>query len=508
MPIDPNHPVVLPRPDHPAAHSLSALAVIARGELRGDDLSVAGTTSSSAQVRAGDLFAGVPGGHGHGASFAGAAIAAGAVAVLTDPAGVALLPAAVPVIVVDDVRARLAAVAAEIYGHPARQLPVVGITGTSGKTTTSFLLRAALVAAGRRPGLIGTVATLIDDLPVDTGFTTPEAPELQALLASMVEHGCASAVMEVSSHALALGRADAIEFAVGAFTNLSQDHLDFHGDMQHYFAAKARLFEEGRSRRSVIVVDDEWGDELATRIGPEAVTVSTTGSVATWRSADVRTHADGTTRFRAVGPGFDIAAGCAVPGGYNIANALLSLAIAHELGLDLDVAATAIAHASVPGRMERIDAGQDFLTVVDYSHKPAAVGGALRALRPLTRGRLIIVLGCGGDRDRGKRPMMGRVAALGADLVVITDDNPRSEDPRAIRAAMLEGALAPAPDERGEVVEIGDRAAAIRFAIDAARPDDTVLVAGKGHETGQEIDGRVLPFDDRVVVRGAIEAKS
>jgi len=356
-------------------------------------------------------------------------------------------------------------------------------------------------------GLIGTVATLIGDEAVKTGFTTPEAPDVQALLAVMRERGAAAVAMEVSSHALAMGRADGIDFAVAAFTNLSQDHLDFQRDMDDYFAAKARLFD-GRARTAIVVVDDEWGCRLASLVGAGVATVSTTGDpTATWRASEIHATPDGGTIFRATGPGVDVTAGCGVPGSYNVANALLALAILDAAGVSAEVAAPAVSGASVPGRMERIDAGQPFLAVVDYSHKPAAVEGALGALRPLTKGRLIVVLGCGGDRDRAKRPVMGEVAARGADLLIVTDDNPRSEDPAAIRASMLSGALAVPASERGDVREIGDRASAVEAAVSAAGPHDTVLIAGKGHETGQEVAGVVHPFDDRDVLRRAIEER-
>jgi UDP-N-acetylmuramoyl-L-alanyl-D-glutamate--2,6-diaminopimelate ligase len=312
--------------------------------------------------------------------------------------------------------------------------------------------------------------------------------------------------MEVSSHALAMGRVEGIEFAVAGFTNLSQDHLDFHADMEDYFAAKARLFD-GRARRAVIVVDDEWGRRMVGVAGAGAVTVSTTGADATWRAVDVREAGGGATRFRVLGPGVDLTTGCSVPGRYNVANALLALAILAEHGVPSEVAAPAVAAASVPGRMERVDAGQPFLAVVDYSHKPAAVAGALAALRPLTLGRLIVVLGCGGDRDRAKRSLMGEIAARDADVLIVTDDNPRSEEPAVIRRAVLDGAAQVPGSVRAEVVEIGDRRAAIAHAVAVATPTDTVLVAGKGHETGQEIAGTVYPFDDRQVLRAALAAR-
>jgi len=480
-----------------------------RGLLTGhDDVAVTGITASSSQVHPGDLFAALPGRTAHGAVYAADAVAAGAVAVLTDAAGSAQVPPGVPTVVVDDVRAVLGDVSAQVYARPTRGLRMLGVTGTSGKTTTTFLVRAGLAAAGRASGLIGTVATMIGEDEVRTGFTTPEAPDVQALLAVMAERGVTDVAMEVSSHALRMGRVDGIGFDVAAFTNLSEDHLDFHTDMADYFAAKASLFD-ARTNRPLVVIDDEWGRRLAAMVAG-AATIGTGDDRgrcgATWHAHDVTERPDGTTTFRVTGPTGEFATSCAIPGRYNVANVVLALAILHEDGVPLDVAAPAVAAASVPGRMERVDAGQPFLAVVDYSHKPAAVDGALRALRPLTAGRLIIVLGCGGDRDTGKRPHMGEIAARGADLLVVTDDNPRSEDPALIRRAMLAGALAVPEPERGQVVEVGDRAEAIAHAVGAATPGDTVLVAGKGHETGQEVAGVIHPFDDRSVLRSELSA--
>jgi UDP-N-acetylmuramoyl-L-alanyl-D-glutamate--2,6-diaminopimelate ligase len=301
-----------------------------------------------------------------------------------------------------------------------------------------------------------------------------------------------------------MGRVGGIGFRVGGLTNLSQDHHDLHPDHEDYFGAKARLFE--MTERAAVVTDDSWGARLAASI--DCVTVNTSGGPATWTASDVVERFDGTTSFTVAGPVGSFAMSCAIPGRYNVANVLLALALLHEDGVELAVAAPAVATATVPGRMERVDAGQSFLAVVDYSHKPAAVDGALRALRPLTQSRLVIVLGCGGDRDRGKRPHMGEIAARGADLLIVTDDNPRSEDPAAIRRAMLDGALGVPAAERGEVREVGDRAEAIAAAVAAAGPGDTVLVAGKGHETGQEIAGVTYPFDDREVLRAALEARA
>ena len=469
------------------------------------DLEVRGITANTALVRPGDLFAALPGRSTHGARFAGEAVAAGAVAVLTDRAGRGYVPAGVPVLTVGDVRAQLGAIASRVYGEPSRALRIAAVTGTSGKTTTTFFLRDALAAAGRVPAVIGTVATMIGTMEIKTGFTTPEAPEVHALLAVMRERGVTDVAMEVSSHALELGRVGGVMIDVGGFTNLSQDHLDFHPSMEAYFAAKAKLFDDP-AVWPVIVVDDDWGRRLGSAVG-RGTTVSTRTDDADWWATDVRAGAAGGSDFGVHGPGVDAAAATLIPGRFNVANAVLAIAMLDHLGVSAQVSAAAIARANVPGRMERVDAGQPFLAVVDYSHKPAAVEVALAALRPLTRNRLIIVLGCGGDRDAGKRAHMGEIAARGADLLVVTDDNPRSEPPAAIRRAMLAGALAVPDPQRGEVREIGDRAEAIGYAVAAAQEGDTVLVAGKGHELGQEVAGVVHPFDDREVLRAALEQR-
>jgi UDP-N-acetylmuramoyl-L-alanyl-D-glutamate--2,6-diaminopimelate ligase len=494
---------VLPaRPAHVEPHRLFDLAGSSGGHVRGADVEVRGVASSSGLVQPGDLFAALPGAHGHGVQFADEAARLGAVAILTDPDGASAVAPDLPLLVLDSPRARLGSLAARVYGQPSSRVPVFGVTGTSGKTTTTFLVRAGLAAARRRNGLIGTVGTFLDRETVKTRFTTPEAPELQALLAVLVERGAGTVGMEVSSHALAMGRVDGVRFDVAAFTNLSQDHLDFHADMEDYFQAKALLFD-GRSRREIVVVDDEWGRRL---VRPGTVTVSRDGAAA-WTATQVRVAPDGSTRFTVRGPDLSFGAGCRIPGDYNVTNTVLALAILHELGVDAAAVAPAIARAQVRGRMERVDGNQPFLAVVDYSHKPAGVAAALRALRPLTTGRLIIVLGCGGDRDHGKRPVMGEVAARDADLLVVTDDNPRSEDPAAIRAEMLTGARSVPRANAAEIVECGDRRAAIRLAVGRARDGDTVLVAGKGHETGQQVGAAMLPFDDVSVVREALTAQ-
>jgi UDP-N-acetylmuramoyl-L-alanyl-D-glutamate--2,6-diaminopimelate ligase len=306
--------------------------------------------------------------------------------------------------------------------------------------------------------------------------------------------------MEVSSHALALGRVDGTRFTAAAFTNLSQDHLDFHRDMEDYFAAKAQLFD-GRCEHEIVTVDDPYGRRL---VRPGTVTVSAAGDpTAAWQAVDIEPDSTGSTAFRVLGPGVDLPALVRMPGAFNVANGLLAIATLATVGVPAATAARGVAARGVPGRLEKVDLGQGYVAVVDYAHTPVAVERLLAALRPTVPGRLILVLGAGGDRDRDKRPMMGAAGAAGADVLLVTDDNPRSEDPAVIRSAVLAGALA--VRDRGDVVEVGDRRAAVVEAVRRARPGDAVVVAGKGHEQGQEIGGVVHPFDDRAVLRAALE---
>ncbi|WP_344866174.1 UDP-N-acetylmuramoyl-L-alanyl-D-glutamate--2,6-diaminopimelate ligase [Amycolatopsis ultiminotia] len=502
-----------PRPARIEPVPLATLLARAGARLIADrpdaaDLAVTGSTLRAQHVLPGDLFAGLPGARAHGADFSGQAIAAGAAAVLTDPAGAerpALRDPGVPVLVHPDPRAALGEIAAWIYGEPSLQVSVLGITGTSGKTTTSYLVESGLHAAGLTTGLIGTIETRIAGERLASGFTTPEAPDLQALLAVMLEHGVTHVPMEVSSHALALGRVNGTRFAVGAFTNLSQDHLDFHHDMEEYFAAKAKLFD-GRSTTEVVVVDTAWGQALLT---PQTVTVSIeAGTAAAWRASDIAATPAGEQTFTLHGPeGLGRAAKIPLPGTFNVANAVLAAAILGSAGVAVDDIVTGLATVEVPGRMERVYLGQEFTAVVDYAHKPAAVAQGLDALRARTDGRIITVLGCGGDRDTAKRPMMGEAAVRRSDLLIVTDDNPRSEDPDAIRAAMLSGARGVGPAQGGEVLEIGDRREAIAHAVRLAEPGDIVFIAGKGHETGQEAHGIVHPFSDRDELEAAIRKR-
>lgn len=507
------------RPRTTPGLSLSALAVRV-GAVGADGGSVPGVPVTGVTLRAqdavaGDLFAALPGASAHGAEFTGAAVQAGAVAVITDPAGVAVIhaalgePAPIPVLVHPAPRAVLGALAADVYGHPSDRIVVLGVTGTSGKTTTSYLIEAGLRAAGRTVGLIGTVGVRIAGSEVPSALTTPEAPALQALLAVMAERGVDTAVMEVSSHALELGRVDGIRFAVGGFTNLSRDHLDFHPSMEDYFEAKAKLFDPSspvHANRSVICIDDEAGRLMAQRT-TGAQTVSADGQPADWRAEDVVVLegdlSGGLQEFTAADPaGVHHRLRIGLPGRYNVSNAMLALAMMDAVGVSPEQASPGLRSATVPGRLERVERGQQFLAVVDYAHKPGALRAVLETLRR-SAGRLAVVFGAGGNRDPGKREPMGAVAAELADLVVVTDDNPRDEEPQAIRAAILAGARQ--AGTAAEVVEIGDRRAAIEHVVRWAAPGDVVVIAGKGHERGQTSHGQTRPFDDREELARALE---
>jgi UDP-N-acetylmuramoyl-L-alanyl-D-glutamate--2,6-diaminopimelate ligase len=489
----------------------------------GSDPLVSGVCLNSREVRPGDLYAGLPGARVHGASFAAAAVAAGAVAILTDPAGseiVAESGVEVPVLVVPSPRAVLGKVAALVYRTEHLPLTLFGITGTNGKTTTAYLLASALEALHRHTGMIGTVETRIGGERLKSVRTTPEATDLHALLAVMVQRGTQACVMEVSSHALAQHRVDGVVYDLALFTNLSQDHLDFHGSMRDYFEAKAALFTPERSRRGVVCVDDGWGRELVARAGIPVTSVASDPAVpADWRVEVVPGDA---AAFTLEGGGHTLRLRSALPGDFNRVNTALAAVALTESGVPPHEAARVMAaDAWVPGRMERvvaerIEPGPNApevkaaepelpLAIVDYAHTPEAVAVALAALRPETAGALVVVLGAGGDRDRGKRGEMGAAAAKGADIVFVTDDNPRSEDPGQIRAAVLEGARAAGTAAR--LHDVASRSEAIRRAVAAAAgagPGSTVAVVGKGHETGQEVAGTVHPFDDRAELLAAL----
>jgi UDP-N-acetylmuramoyl-L-alanyl-D-glutamate--2,6-diaminopimelate ligase len=510
----------------------------AAGRIRGGDYDsqtgqlVTGITLTSQSVQPGDLYAALPGSRTHGANFAGDAAGRGAVAVLTDPSGAnAAAGSGLPLLVVPGPRERLGELAAWLFGQPASQLMMLGVTGTNGKTTTTFLLDSALRLSGQLTGMIGTVQTRVGDLVQDSVRTTPEAPDLQALLAEMVASGVRSCSMEVSSHALSLRRVDGIVFDVAGFTNLSQDHLDFHPTMADYFAAKARLFTPRYARQGVVCVDDEWGWRLAAQSLIPVMTLATRPSAGDPGPDPVVGSADwvvtgripddaGGTGFTLNGPGdVQVAARCPLPGGFNVANTALALVMLAAAGANLERAAGWLGQAEpVPGRMQPVRSGGvqesgdvrgvvqgEPLAVVDYAHTPDAITAAGQALND--RGRpLVLVLGAGGDRDRLKRPGMGAAAAAVADVVIVTDDNPRSEDPAQIRAAVLAGAQEAAPPGVA-VLEIPGRAAAIAEAVRRAWGQGTVLLTGKGHERGQEIAGVVHPFDDREVLARELAAR-
>ncbi len=500
--------VVVPtRPAQPAHTALGAVADrVGVGLAAGRRADVTGITVDSRAVQPGDLYVAPAGATTHGARFAGQAVKAGAVAVLTDPEGARIVEESrvgVPVLVVPSPRSALGALSAYVYGDPASDLRLLGVTGTQGKTTTTRLAEAALTATGARAAVVGTVGTRINGQDVASALTTPEAPALHALFAVMREQGVDGCAMEVSSHALVMGRVDGVVFDVAAFTNLGRDHLDFHADMEEYFEAKARLFTPERARVALVNADDPYGRRLIERAAVPTRSFSR-GGEAHWVATDVVPTGTG-SRFTLRGPGGDLPVEVPLPGDFNVANAVCAVAGLAELGFDAGTVAEGLARTSgVPGRMEPVDVGQGFTAVVDYAHKPDAVAAVLRSLRGGCTGRLMIVIGAGGDRDRGKRPVMGEIAARLADVVVVTDDNPRSEDPAAIRAEMLAGART-AAGSAAEVHEVGDRREAIRLAVSLARAGDCLVVAGKGHETGQEVAGRKHPFDDRDELRSALE---
>lgn len=466
---------------------------------------ISGVELDSRRIQPGDLFAALPGHQAHGVAFADDAFARGAKAVLTDEAGFERLPASTPAaIVVPDPRAWLGRVCRRVYGDPAEALTMLGVTGTNGKTTVSFMLKAGLQAAGRGTGLIGTVGVHVQDTSYEAVRTTPEAPHLHAMLAAMREQGVEAVAVEVSSHAIVERRVDAIRFTVVGFTNLSQDHLDYHGTMEAYFAAKAELFTPERAQFAVIGVDDPWGQRLASAMSIPFTTWSAQGRPADWM---LEPSVDG---WRVIGPrGECQPITVPLPGAFNRANALCAYAMLRRVGIPGPVIAEGLASVRVPGRMEAVAGGGAVRGIVDYAHSPDAIERVVHSVREQSPGRVLVVLGAGGDRDRGKRPLMGAVAARLADVLIVTDDNPRSEDAESIRHAIIEGAMSVTSADGGSsalptgisegarVRHVPDRREAIRLAVALAQPGDSVLVLGKGHELGQEIAGVVHPFDDR-----------
>ncbi len=483
-------------------------------DVRGEpEVEISSVVHDSREVQPGALYCCIRGSQHDGHRFAPDAVAAGAVALLVEE----WLDLDVPQARVQSVRAVLGPIASRFFASPSQTMRVLGVTGTNGKTTTTYLLEAIADAAGDRTGVIGTVSARIGEHLLPSLHTTPEATELQAALAAMRDDDVATVAMEVSSHALDQRRVDATSFAVACFTNLSHDHLDYHGSLDAYFEAKARLFTPDFTRNAAVHIGDEHGAQLATRARGLGLTVS--GFAVDDPDADVAARnvellPDG-TRFDLVGLGPEPVPVCtALVGSFNVVNALGAAATAVLAGFELDAVVAGLERpVVVPGRMERIDAGQDFTVLVDYAHTPDALRNALGAARELTvdDGRVIVVFGCGGDRDRAKRPVMGEIAARLADRAYVTSDNSRSEDPGAIVNEIVAGIPAADPANSypgGEVVTVLDRQMAISAAIGAARAGDVVIVAGKGHETGQTANGETKPFDDRVAARAELVGRS
>ena len=491
-----------PAPQTSLRDVLTALAPDARlldSSIDAGSVRIADVTHDSREAGPQVLFAARPGARSDGHDHAPAAVAAGSPALLVERS----VDVSVPQVAVQSVAAAMGPAAAAVHGRPSEELLLLGITGTNGKTTTAYLLESILAAAGHTTGLIGTVETRIAGERITGVRTTPEATDLQRLLRRMRNNGVTGAAMEVSSHGLTLGRVRATRFAAALFSNLTQDHLDFHADMDEYYAAKRSLFTLAYTATAVVNIDDAYGRRLAAEAEVEVITVSAEGAAADVRATDIVAGADGSA-FTAILRTATVPVRVALPGLFNVANSLLALAAAEAVGLAPDVAAEGIAQCrGVPGRMEPVAAGQPFTVLVDYAHTPDSLANVLRSVRELTTQRVLVVVGCGGDRDAGKRPVMGRVAAEFADEAIFTSDNPRSEDPQAILDAVVAGA-AEVPGARWST-EL-DRRAAIALALAHAGPGDVVIIAGKGHETTQELRDRIVPFDDREVARELLGA--
>ena len=479
------------------AGAVSATCELSEAEL--SKIVISGLTHNDSQVEPGDLFIAIPGANRHGAEFAMSAVSKGAVAILTDSAGAAYVKG-IPVLVVADPRRVAGNIAALLYNEPMRDLASIGITGTNGKTTVSTLIYQIFEAAGRDSGLIGTIETRIGKDAIESSRTTPEATDLQALSAVMRERHMRHLVMEVSSHAMVLHRMQGAHFAFVGFTNLTQDHLDFHGDIESYFAAKAKLFTYEFADQAVINIDTEYGARLADKTELPVISLSRLNPQATWHFAEIDTSGK-QVHFKIRGSGgMLIESSTKLRGGYNLDNLLMAIAIAVESGVDpVDIAAAVPALSGAAGRLEEVSVGQSYSAFVDYAHTPDAVSNVLESIREFTSGKVIAVLGCGGDRDSSKRPLMGQALLKGCDIAVFTSDNPRSEDPSQILKEMVGNLKVSAP---ARVIE--DRKSAIEYAVSLASQGDTIAILGKGHELGQEIAGQKLDFDDRKVLAQAI----
>ena len=482
------------------AESCNAEISIGKDDLA--EIVITGATHSDSDVMPGDLFVAIPGAKRHGAEFSESAKNRGAVAVLTDPAGAKLVKD-LPVLIVDNPRLVAGRVCALLYSEPMRDLNCIAITGTNGKTTVTTLLQQIFSAAHRECGLIGTVETRIGDEVIASVRTTPEATDMQVLAAVMRERHMRHLVVEASSHALQLHRLEGAHFAIAGFTNLTQDHLDFHGDMESYFAAKAALFNFAMAELACINIDDPYGARLAASTELPVVSISRANPKAVWHYTQIDSAARGVQlKIRGAG-GILIETTTTLRGGYNFDNLLMAIAIAVESGVDpIDIAAIVQKISGAVGRLEEVSVGQNFNAFVDYAHTPDAVSNVLKSIREFTSGKVIAVLGCGGDRDASKRPLMGKALIENSDIAIFTSDNPRSEDPAEVLREMVGGLSVSDPSQI-----ISDRSSAITYAVSKAEFGDTVIILGKGHELGQEIKGKVFEFDDRLILAQAIEAK-
>ncbi len=493
------------RPINPRTRSSSELArLLGISEIE-NSFSFTGVTSSTYALESGDLFVALPGMKNHGATFLSQAKDKGAVAVLTDAEGAKIAQSILPVVVIENPRFYLGDISAWFYGSPFRALHAVGITGTNGKTTTASLLHQIWALNNREAGFIGTTGISLGKEQYPAQFTTPESPELQAAVATMVERNFHNLVMEVSSHAIAQKRIAGSHYSTVSFTNLTQDHLDFHGNMESYFATKAKLFTTEFAERGFVNIDDAYGVKLCDMAGIPIHTVSRDSKKADWHYVSHQISGDGyEISIRGIG-GILIEGHLPLVGAHNLDNALMAIALAVDSGVDpLSIAMDLNRLRGPEGRLEKVDLGQKFLALVDYAHTPDAVERVLSAVREITSGKVIAVLGCGGDRDAKKRPLMGKALAAGADFAIFTSDNPRSEEPMSILNEMTSG-LASELEKNEKVIIEEDRRGAIAIAVSEAQPGDVVVVLGKGHETGQEINGERQPFDDRLELARAIE---
>ena len=463
---------------------------------------ITGVTHNSLEVEAGDLFVGIAGAKHHGVEFAASAKKSGAVAIVTDAKG-AELSTELPTLIVKNPREAAALIATYLYRQPMRDLHSIGITGTNGKTTVTTILHQIFQLAGREAGLIGTVETRIGAEHFKALRTTPEATQLQALAAVMKERHMRHLVMEVSSHAISLQRIKGAHFAYVGFTNLTQDHLDFHGSMQEYFAVKSKLFTFEFADLGFVNIDDPYGAQLAEKCEIPVISLSRTNQSAEWHLVDYVDERTGVAlRIRGTG-GILIETNTSLRGGYNLDNLLMAVAIAHQAGIDpIEIAAIVPKIQGAAGRLDAVKIGQNFGAYIDYAHTPDAVVNVLKSAKEFTNGKVIAVLGCGGDRDATKRPLMGKALQEFSDVAVFTSDNPRSENPGSILKEMVGGLKINQPSS-----VIVDRNEAIAYAVSVASAGDCILVLGKGHETGQEINGVISEFSDKVALASAIEAK-